>query len=268
MASVSELSSLYPPPPPYYKFFTAENIQKYNESRRDGKSDEEISEIHDIKFLVPPKHPEKDQYRSFGDLWWFEDKVVGLKESGIVQIYGDSKHDTPKGTGNEGTEVQGVDAHFENDDEDVFTKTRIDELKKMTKSLLLNFLELVGILSKNPQLANQKIDNIRTILINIHHLLNSYRLHQSRETLILTMQNKLTEAQEEVQRIKNTFTDVESKLNKLVNRLQDLQTSSSNPDSSQMNKNDKDAESMIYNVSTSLRNEASDALLQKLKNSS
>lgn len=249
MADSSEISSLYPPPPPYYRFFTTENVQKYNELRKGGASDEEISNIHDIKFLVHPQHPEKEQYRSFGDLWWFEDKQVGLKESGIQQIYGDPEDTTKDGEENE-----------TQDEEEVFTQTRIDELKKMTKSLLLNFLELVGLLSKNPKLASVKIDNIRTILINIHHLLNSYRLHQSRETLILTMQKKLTETQESIEEIKDTCLKVESKLDLLVEKLQSVQTSQSEKEET---KEENDTTKEIYTIPKELWEEATTALAKQ-----
>lgn len=251
-----EISSLYPPPPPYYKFFTPSNVQKYNTLRKDGISDEEISQLHDLKFLVHPQHPEKEQYRSFGDLWWFEDKQIGLKESGIEQIYGD-KDETTDTTSN--SKKMNNDTNDEKEEDEMFTKLRIDELKKMTKSLLLNFLELVGIISKNPKLASKKIDNIRTILINIHHLLNSYRSHQSRETLILSLQKKLTETQENVLSIKNTCAQVESKLNLLEQKLANLQSSKLQKES---DKKSFESNKKIYSVSESLRKEAIDAILK------
>lgn len=264
MADSSEISALYPPPPPYYKLFTHTNVKKFNELRKEGLNDEQLEEIPDIKFLVRPKLPTKEQYRSFGDLWWFEDKQVSLKESGIEQIYGDSE--TIKETTKEGeskTEDNLTKAYIEEEEEEeVFTKARIDELKKMTKSLLLNFLELVGLLSSNPKLAAKKIDNIRTILINIHHLLNSYRLHQSRETLILSMQKKLSETQDEIHGIRTTCSQVEIKLNTLVERLQQLQNAGGKE--TEIN-HEYDLGKKMYNVPKELRNEATEFLLKQQK---
>ncbi|GAV28702.1 hypothetical protein PMKS-002176 [Pichia membranifaciens] len=265
MADSSEISALYPPPPPYYKLFTPTNVKKFNNLRKEGLNDQQLEEIPDIKFLVHPKHPTKEQYRSFGDLWWFEDKQVGLEESGIEQIYGDSE--TNKETNNEGEskiEEENLNKAYleEEEEEEVFTKARIDELKKMTKSLLLNFLELVGLLSSNPKLTAKKIDNIRTILINIHHLLNSYRLHQSRETLILSMQKKLSETQDEIHGIKITCTQVEAKLNTLVERLQQLQ-----PAGGQVTEvcNKHEPGKKMYTVPKDLRMEAIESLLKQQK---
>ncbi|ODQ49300.1 hypothetical protein PICMEDRAFT_29893 [Pichia membranifaciens NRRL Y-2026] len=239
MADSSEISALYPPPPPYYKLFTHTNVKKFNELRKEGLNDEQLEEIPDIKFLVRPKLPTKEQYRSFGDLWWFEDKQVSLKENNLTKAYIE-----------------------EEEEEEVFTKARIDELKKMTKSLLLNFLELVGLLSSNPKLAAKKIDNIRTILINIHHLLNSYRLHQSRETLILSMQKKLSETQDEIHGIRTTCSQVEVKLNTLVERLQQLQNAGGKE--TEIN-HEYDLGKKMYNVPKELRNEATEFLLKQQK---
>ncbi|GME98495.1 unnamed protein product [Ambrosiozyma monospora] len=81
------ISSLYPPPPPYVKFFTNENVAKVKQLQKEGKTNEDISELKDLRFLVPPKPPARVNYRSFGDIWNFEDKFISLKDSGIQQLY-------------------------------------------------------------------------------------------------------------------------------------------------------------------------------------
>lgn len=99
-------------------------------------------------------------------------------------------------------------------------------LKKMAKSLLLNFLELVGIMSYSPIDVGtfapssehnlmgeiqfqEKIDDLRTIFVNFHHLLNTYRPHQARESLILMMQAQLEKSRKETQGIKEMKAKVE-----------------------------------------------------------
>jgi mediator of RNA polymerase II transcription subunit 7 len=55
----------------------------------------------------------------------------------------------------------------------------------------LNFLELTGILSQSPSDAEAKIQDLRTLFINVHHILNEYRPHQARESAIELMQDHL-----------------------------------------------------------------------------
>jgi mediator of RNA polymerase II transcription subunit 7 len=69
---------------------------------------------------------------------------------------------------------------------------------KISKSLLLNFLEFVGILSVAPEQFEPKLEDLRNLFINAHHLLNLYRPHQARESLILMMEEQLDRTREEI----------------------------------------------------------------------
>lgn len=190
-------AALYPPPPPFLRFFTDANVAKYRALLDDGKTADEISHMKDVRFLVPPKQPQGETYRSFGDLWWFQDKSVSLTESGITQLYEDDEQESQSKSQN------------------LLSPKRIEQLKKLTQSLLLNYLELVGIFAKNPTLVQTKIGEIRTILINIHHLLNSYRLHQSREAMILNYQQKVQKTLSDVNEINETCEKITKKLDEL-----------------------------------------------------
>lgn len=76
------------------------------------------------------------------------------------------------------------------------------ELKKLAKSLLLNFLELTGILYESPGDAAEKLEDIRTLFINMHHNINAWRPHQTREALITLLQTQLERTQNETKALR------------------------------------------------------------------
>jgi mediator of RNA polymerase II transcription subunit 7 len=51
-------------------------------------------------------------------------------------------------------------------------------LRKLNDSLLLNFTELLELLIGKPAEATNKVQELRSILINFHHVLNAYREHE------------------------------------------------------------------------------------------
>ncbi|ODV96306.1 hypothetical protein PACTADRAFT_33481 [Pachysolen tannophilus NRRL Y-2460] len=216
---MEEVSALYPAPPPYYKLFTRENLDKLNvikasiELENPNKSKDELKNLlndhpevksSSLKFLIPPSVPDRETYHSFGNVWHFQDKFMKLEDAGIQQLY------PPPAVVDNGEQ--------DDDNEEIFTQERINELKKFTKSLLLNFLELVGLLRKNPNYVNLKIEQIRLILINLHHLLNSYRLHQSREILIFKIENKINENMKDIELINGTVLKIEQNLKELIEK--------------------------------------------------
>ena len=56
-------------------------------------------------------------------------------------------------------------------------------------------------MSIEPSQYPEKIDDLKTLAINFHHLLNEYRPHQARESLILMMQDQLERSRAETEGI-------------------------------------------------------------------
>lgn len=66
----------------------------------------------------------------------------------------------------------------------------------------------MGIMSVNPSQYGEKIEDLRTMFINFHHLLNEYRPHQARESLILMMEDQVRRVNSEVEGIEKMKTKV------------------------------------------------------------
>lgn len=73
----------------------------------------------------------------------------------------------------------------------------------------------MGILSTNPEQYAEKLQDLRTLFINFHHLLNEYRPHQAREQVILLMENEVARVRSEREGIENMRVKVQSLLENL-----------------------------------------------------
>ncbi|TWU74938.1 Mediator of RNA polymerase II transcription subunit 7 [Metarhizium rileyi] len=183
------LASTFPNPPPFWKDFTPDRVARIEELRSafaGGASEQVFSPIRipglpeELTNLQPPPEPSDGRWRVFGDQYMLDDKLPTLEEQGITNL-----------------PTTGL-----SDSKDAKHYDRAFELKKLVKSLLLNFLELSGALSRNPAHAEDKIQDLRTLFINIHHILNEYRPHQARESAIAMMQTHLEKTRSETSAIR------------------------------------------------------------------
>ena len=89
-------------------------------------------------------------------------------------------------------------------------------LTKLTKSLLLNFLELTTILADDPSEGPDKVEHVKKLFLNAHHLVNMYRPHQAREQLIRMMEERLEEGRKEIEACDQMKMKVEAKLHEFA----------------------------------------------------
>lgn len=96
-----------------------------------------------------------------------------------------------------------------------WTAEQAHGLTSIAKSILLNFLELVGILSLDAAQYAPKIDHFNALFFNAHHLINEYRPHQARETLIAMMEEQLAAEEAEIAAIQS----MNGRLNEVLRKL-------------------------------------------------
>lgn len=94
----------------------------------------------------------------------------------------------------------------------------------------MNFLEFIGILSVAPEQVESKVEDLRNLFINAHHLLNVYRPHQARESLILMMEEQLERTKEEIQQMDKTKADIGAFLERLRSEGVDVDAASGTSD--------------------------------------
>ncbi|KAL9476184.1 hypothetical protein ACSS6W_006025 [Trichoderma asperelloides] len=185
------LASTFPNPPDFWKAFTPDRLARIEELRRAHATDEDEDDEgadavripnlpEDLVALQPPPEPADGRWRVFGDQYMLDDKLPTLEEQGIDNL--------PAAGSSDAKDAKHYDRAF--------------ELKRLAKSLLLNFLELTGVMARSPADAEAKIKDLRTIFINIHHILNEYRPHQARESAIEMMQDHLDRTRTETAAIR------------------------------------------------------------------
>ncbi|CEP16302.1 hypothetical protein [Parasitella parasitica] len=168
--------SAWPDPPNYFKRYTEENLSLFKQSKEVGVFPEQpvnippVPEFH-LESLEPPRPP-TDEYIVFDQKWQINDRLPTLGELGVKQIYPENSID------------------------------RVKELKKLNRSLIVQYLDLLNVLEKDPAGYGKHIENISTIFLNMHHILNAYRPHQARETLRLLMEHQLAKKRQQIAELK------------------------------------------------------------------
>ncbi|KAI1157809.1 mediator complex, subunit Med7 [Nemania serpens] len=200
-----QLASTWPPPPPFWKDFTPDNIAAIGDLRKETAErlrEQDVSTVRldglprGLRNLQPPLEPEDGEWRVFGHRYTLQDELPRLEDGEIRRLFPEPEERDQDGK------------HFD----------RATILKRLAKSLLLNFLELTGLLATYPQAAEDKITDLRDLLINFHHLINEYRPHQARESLISMMQSQLDRTRAET----NAIRDAKDKAERVLEGLGSL----------------------------------------------
>ncbi|PHH63919.1 hypothetical protein CDD81_5367 [Ophiocordyceps australis] len=181
------LASTFPNPPPFWRDFTPENIARIEELReKHARQDKDASGAvlrlqdvpPDLANLEAPPEPTQERWRVFGDQYLLDDRLPSLEEQGITNLFAQR---TASASASASIPSSPLTSLYD----------RAIELKRLAKSLLLNFVELTGLLARHPSHTEAKLADMRTLFVNMHHSINEYRPHQARESAIELLQEHL-----------------------------------------------------------------------------
>lgn len=136
-AQQNAVGATWPPPPPFWMSFTPENLTRIEDLRQQAGSDG-LSQApspprlpglpRELRNLQPPPEPQEAVWRLFGGNYKLVDELPKLEDQGVRRLFPDPADRDQDGRG--------------------FDRALI--LKRLAKSLLLNFVELTGILGARP----------------------------------------------------------------------------------------------------------------------
>ncbi|CAH0479230.1 unnamed protein product [Peronospora belbahrii] len=133
-----------------------------------------------VEYGPEPPQPMKPMYHMFGSPYSTQDVVPDLLQPG-KKLYAS-----------------------EGNNENVSVDYKA-QMKKINHSLLANFVELVDILIKKPSMFNEKLDEVEQLFLNMHNLINAFRPHQARETVIQMLKTQIQERRNAVRDIRRTI---------------------------------------------------------------
>ncbi|KAF2870416.1 mediator of RNA polymerase II transcription subunit 7 [Massariosphaeria phaeospora] len=224
-----QLVAYFPDAPPFYKHFTPGNqdrlkqLQKEaaSDSHNDGTASPQLSAAQrldlppELRYLVPPEPPAMDEeYHVFGEPARLRgidqfDHILEFIKADMERTYTLAGWEYQQLYPAAPTPGSAPDASLGLDWAD-----RQRYLFRFLRSILLNFVELLGILANQPDSDDKddKLKDILTLVLNMHALINEYRPHQARETLIRMMGEQLARKKAEVDGIKRIKQKVEDTL--------------------------------------------------------
>jgi len=191
MAEKAFTKAAFPTPPPFYQHFTKANIAQLRQIRKErsaaeatedgGQANAESSKEIDrqtlpqeLRYLLPPELPTDGKWRTFGAQHDLHAPDPSLEDAGIEVLF----------------------------PSDPAVKLNPQPyLLSLARSLLTTFLSLTGILSEDPTQYEETVGDLKTIVTNMHDLINQYRPHQARETLILMMEERIEKLRGEIRGI-------------------------------------------------------------------
>lgn len=169
-----------------------------------------INDIDPDNLPTPPPPITEGFYHMFGQKISMDDAIIApLEAHGTKRLYPKTDYDHKK------------------------------ELKKINASILVNFLDLIDVLVKCPDTDKriEKCNDLATLFINFHHLINELRPHQARETLRVWLNTQRRTREDIIKKLNGEM----DKMNKVLAEYQAFETEEEVIASEERIKSDKTA---------------------------
>ena len=209
--------SFFPDPPPFYRKFTAENLERLKEIEKeagldssDAKAtpklslDQILALPAELRYLIPPEPPADDQeFNVFGTATTVKGDDVFAKHMEFTR-----HRMMEEGVLEDWTYEQLYPAaQLSASDSSTTTSAMLDRQKvlfRLLRSILLAYMSLLGLVAIDPvsPAKSEKIAEMLTMVMNMHALINEYRPHQARETLIRKMEAQVLRKKAEIESVR------------------------------------------------------------------
>jgi mediator of RNA polymerase II transcription subunit 7 len=120
----------------------------------------------------------------------------------------------------------------------------IASLKSLNQQLLAAYTELLELLITNNSNYKAKIEEIELIIINMHHLLNLFRPHQARQTLITMLEEQIERRKQWIIRLQQTQQETQQTMDKVAENFRTVLQSNSIIQSQQQEGQDQQQEGL------------------------
>ncbi|KAI4118151.1 MAG: hypothetical protein LQ345_001737 [Seirophora villosa] len=178
--SSAAISAAFPAPPPFYKSFTPANLARLSELQQENPSLTSDDLPPDLRNLLPPSPPPPGhQYRAFNET-----------------------HPNSAPPPADAIPKEPPNPH---------------RLLQTTRQLLLTFLSLTHSLATDPDTWAPKWDEMKAMFSEAHGIVNEYRPHQARETLIHMMEEQVERCRLETKACKEACEKVKMVLDEVEN---------------------------------------------------
>jgi mediator of RNA polymerase II transcription subunit 7 len=173
----------FPGPPPFWKHFSRANLSRLETLQTEAASNDTPLDVKslplELRYLLPPAPPtgSEETYTTFHQTHIVNPASSLSATANIPAEDLAALLITPKPT----TNIPAA-------------------LTSLTKSLLLTFLQLTQMLAQDPthESRYELLEHIKTVFVNIHVLINSYRPHQAREGVVNMLKDRIEDARAEI----------------------------------------------------------------------